>query len=129
MLSSGCARDWALLFAGLHQGAVVSPAVSVRVLDWTAANTDLSMVAAAFALDPLAHTEPDLGLRLWNKTGSDAGVRADVGLVSRGDTAAAYAVLAGWDEARGPTARRHVLDRMRATGEAILAHLEQVTAD
>ncbi len=36
---------------------------------------------------------------------------------------------AGWDEARGPTARRHVLDRMRATGDAILAHLEQVTAD
>ena len=128
MLSSGCARDWAMLFAGLHRGTLVSPGVSARVLEWTALNTDLSMVAAAFALDPLAHSEPDLGLRLRNKTGTDAGVRADVGLVTRGDVAVAYAVLCTWDGSRGPGARRHVLDRMRETGGAILDHLDQVTS-
>ena len=129
LLSSGCARDWATVFAGLHRGEVVSRGVSDRVLEWTATNTDLSMVAGALGLDPLAHTEPDLGLRLWNKTGTDAGVRADVGLVVRGDTAVAYAALCRWDDAQGPSARREVLRRMRATGQAILDHLDPDKAD
>ncbi|MBV9832064.1 MAG: serine hydrolase [Marmoricola sp.] len=123
-LSSGCARDWALVFAGLHRGEVVSRGVSARVLGWTAANTDLSLVASAFGLDPLAHAEPDLGLRLWNKTGTDAGTRADVGLVARGEAAVAYAVLCGWDDAHEPAARRRVLERMRAVGAAILDQLD-----
>ena len=47
------------------------------------------MVGSAFVehagLDPIAHHESLGGaLRLWNKTGTDAGVRADVGVVSRG---------------------------------------------
>ncbi len=68
--------------ARLHRGDIVSPEVSARVLRWVAANADLSMVAAAFGLDPLAHAEPDRGITLINKTGTISTVRADVGIVA-----------------------------------------------
>ena len=55
--------------------------VSRRLRRWLSANTDLSMVASAFCLDPLAHFEPDRGIMLVNKTGTNAGVRADAGRV------------------------------------------------
>ena len=128
-LSSGCAGDWARIFGSLHRGEVLSRSVSRRVLDWTAASTDLSMVAAALGLDPLSHAGPDGGLRLWNKTGADAGVRADVGLVTRAGTAVAYAVTCTWDESPGRDTRAQVLDRRRETGRALLAHLEQGGGD
>lgn len=49
-------------------------------------------------LDPLAHRTADRPrIRLWNKTGTDDGVRADVGHVSRAGTAYSFAVLANWD--------------------------------
>ncbi len=108
-LSSGCAGDWAGLFAALHRGEVVSPEVSARVLRWCAGNTDLSMVASALALDPLSHQQPDLGLQLWNKTGTDSGVRADVGLVRAAGRSVAYAVICNWDDTSGAAARRRVL--------------------
>lgn len=123
-LSSGCARDWAGFFAALHRREVVSQEVSAMVLGWSATNTDLSMVAAALGLDPLAHQDEDLGVRLWNKTGTDAGVRADVGLVCDRGRAVAYAVLCTWDEASGAGARGRVLDRMRALGERLREHLD-----
>lgn len=76
---------------------------------WLRTGTDLSMVASAFALDPLAHADADL----LNKTGTDSTVRADVGLVGP----VAYAVLAEWDP---PDDVHHeVLDAMRAIGEQI----------
>lgn len=124
-LSSGCARDWARLFAALDRREVVSAEVSRRVLDWTALNADLSMVAAAFGLDPLSHAAPDDGIRLWSKTGTDIGVRCEVGLVTRGDARVAYAVLCTWEDQHGPVARQHVLHTMREVGSQILAHLEE----
>ena len=72
-----------------------------------ATGTDLSMVASAFREDPLAHAQ---GVR--NKTGTDDGVRADVGY--RGDLS--YAVLANWDPAAGD-ATAEVMDGMRAIGQ------------
>jgi beta-lactamase class A len=125
VLSTGCARDWAGFFADLHHGDVVSPEVSARVLGWTAANADLSMVAAAFDLDPLAHQEADLGLRLWSKTGTDTGVRADVGLVRADGRAVAYAVLCVWEEVGRPATRRAVLAAMRAVGDRIQSFLNR----
>ena len=71
------------------------------------------------ALDPLAHgTEPDQGITLWNKTGTDPGVRADVGVVEIGDSSTSYAVICNWP---GESAedRSRVLRVMRATGEKI----------
>lgn len=120
-LSEGCAADWAGLFAGLHAGSVVSPAADARVLDWLAAGVDLSMVAAAFGLDPLAHVGADRGVTLWNKTGTSEGVRADVGLVRAARSTASYAVLCNWDPAN-PSLRDPVLAGMREIG-ARLARL------
>jgi beta-lactamase class A len=56
---------------------------------------DLSMVASAFDLDPLSHGPADEPA-LWNKTGTDDGVRADVGVVGTGTRQLAYAVICNW---------------------------------
>ncbi len=74
-LSAGNAEELSELMARLHRGDIVSPEVSARVLRWVAANADLSMVASAFGLDPLAHAEPDRGVTLINKTGTISTVR------------------------------------------------------
>ena len=120
-LSKGSAGELSDLMARLRRGEIVSPAVSGRVLRWVAANTDLSMVAAAFGLDPLAHADPDRGIALVNKTGTISTARADVGVVTGDGTAVAYAVLARWDE--GPDPRDQVLADMAAIGRAIRTHV------
>ncbi|MFL6180352.1 MAG: serine hydrolase, partial [Actinomycetes bacterium] len=97
----------------------LSPAVTNTVIGWLALNTDLSMVAGSFGLDPLAHVEPDRGVVLWNKTGTNVGVRCDVGVVSRGQRRLAYAVLANWTPAgERDELRDQVLQAMRAIGKA-----------
>ena len=107
----------------LHRGDIVSPEVSARVMRWVAANADLSMVASAFGLDPLAHAEPDRGITLVNKTGTISTVRADVGIVAGPLGEVAYAVLASWpdDTARDP--RDRILAEMAAIGAAIRRHI------
>jgi beta-lactamase class A len=72
------------------------------------------MVASAFDLDPLSHA----GAVLRNKTGTDEGVRADVGVVTGplGATVS-YAVLANWSPAAATVGE--VLATMRALGDAI----------
>jgi beta-lactamase class A len=76
----------------LEQGRAIDSATSARTRGWLALGTDLSMVAASFGLDPLAHTEA-----LAHKTGTDLGVRADAGVWHRPDgTLVAYAALAQW---------------------------------
>lgn len=113
-LSEGTAAAWADVLDALRGGRVVSPAVSRRVLDWLAHGTDLSMVAAALDLDPLSHGH-DHGLRLWHKTGTDAGVRADVGIVQTPAGTTSYAVIANWDG--GPAGP--VLAAMRNLGATL----------
>jgi beta-lactamase class A len=104
-LSTATAAELTQLFMGLD----------TRVLGWLALGTDLSLVAAAFGLDPLAHAQPDRGLRLHHKTGTDVGVRADAGLLEGPARTLAYAVLARFDDAR----RDEVLEVMRALGAAM----------
>lgn len=116
-LSTASAAGLCTLLARLHRGDVVSAAVGAQVVGWLAAGADLSMVAAAWHLDPLAHAELDRGLLLRHKTGTDAGVRADAGLLSGPRRTVAYAVVASWDgddAQRGP-----VLAAMRALGDRI----------
>ena len=96
--------------------------------DWLSLGTDLSMVASAFGLDPLAHRDVDRGVVLWNKTGTDGGVRADVGAVRSGARAIAYAVLAEWESGAAPSARDTVLDAMRETGRRVRSDLERDTS-
>lgn len=118
-LSTGCGTELATLMHGLASGAVVSPPVSEGVVELLRLNTDLSMVAAGFGLDPLAHVDEDLGVRLFNKTGTQRGTRADIGWVERmgRGSGLAYAVIARFEDSA--PVRRAVLDAMRAVGEGI----------
>lgn len=116
-LSVGTAAELSAVLVALHRGVVVSPAVSAQVLAWLAAGADLSMVAAAFDLDPLAHAEPDRGVTLVNKTGTISTARGDVGVVSGPAATLAYAVLATWPEQADP--RDAVLAAMRAVGQQL----------
>jgi beta-lactamase class A len=113
-LSHGTAFELAALMSGLARGTVVSPTVSARVDDWLATGVDLSMVASAFDLDPLAHNAGDPGPLLRNKTGTADGIRADVGYLGRH----AYAVLANWGSQEGDHTAA-VMHGMRAIGVAI----------
>ncbi|MBC7632112.1 serine hydrolase [Aeromicrobium sp.] len=122
-LSAGCASELSDLMARLHQRDIVSAEASARVLRWVAANADLSMVAAAFGLDPLAHAEPDRGVTLVNKTGTISTVRADVGFVSGPAAEVAYAVIASWPDETPDDPRDRVLAQMAAIGAAIRIHI------
>jgi beta-lactamase class A len=113
-LSHGSAAELAELMSGLAAGTVLSPAVCARVDDWLATGVDLSMVASGFDLDPLAHGAADRGPALRNKTGTDDGVRADVGHLGP----RAYAVLANWDPQAGDRTG-DVMRGMRAIGAAL----------
>lgn len=107
----------------IHEGRV-----DPTVAEWLSLCTDLSMVASAFDVDPLAHNRlggEDHDWVLANKTGTDTGVRADTGLVTRGGATVAYAAVANWDAAdRDDPQLRGVLTRMREIGETIRARLE-----
>jgi beta-lactamase class A len=94
------------------------PRLSERVRGWLAAGADLSMVAGGLGLDPLSHAEADRGVALRHKTGTDAGVRADAGLVQGRRRTLSYAVIAGWDPAAGDP-RDAVLAAMRAVGATL----------
>ncbi|HEX6151102.1 serine hydrolase [Nocardioides sp.] len=109
-LSEGCAADWVEVLLGLSDG---SP-----VLDWISLGVDLSMVGSAFGLDPLAHQDPDRGVRLWSKTGTSDGVRADVGLVELDGRRTAYAAICNWPP-DSEDLRDRVLAAMRAIGDAL----------
>jgi beta-lactamase class A len=121
-LSSGTAAELAHLMSGLHRGARSGGGVTTRVHAWLSKGLDLSQVAAGWGLDPLAHLDPDRGLRLINKTGTDRGVRADVGVLSGPAANIAYAVIANWDEGVAPDLRDVVLARQRQLGLIIAAH-------
>ena len=114
-LSTGCAAELADLMYRLATGSVFEPATSATVLGWLGNGLDLSMVAAGWGLDPLAHAGPDRGIWLHHKTGTDDGVRCDVGLLTGPRRRVAYAVLANWDPARGDH-RDAVLATMRDLG-------------
>lgn len=121
-LSTGNAAELVRLCRDIQLGRAVSVSASALVRDWLCLNTDLSMVAAAFGLDPLAHTDPDRGVQLWNKTGTNVGVRCDVGVLSSAADAepVAYAVLAGWTPSDvGDPVRDSVLDSMNAIGRLV----------
>ena len=117
-LSVGCASDWFAVMSGLADGRVAGRAASLRVLDWLRGGLDLSMVASALGLDPLSHRDPDRDLRVFSKTGTDEGVRADVGVVIGPWDTWAYAAVCNWDPAAGDP-RDAVLATMRDLGGTV----------
>jgi beta-lactamase class A len=121
--SYGTGAELAELMRRLGAGEIVSPAVSDRVLDWLAADTDTSMVADALLLDPLAHVEPEYqDMVLRHKTGSTSFARIDVGHLTGPGASIAYAVAANWKDADDDL-RAPVLDTMHAIGEQLRGHV------
>jgi len=121
-LSIGSTAELSWLFSSLARGQVVDAVTSKRVLGWLSHNADLSMVSSAFGLDPLSHRTPDSGLQLINKTGTDAGVRSEAGLLSGSRTGVAFALtvrFSGTDLA----SRLRVLEAMRVFGYDLLEYV------
>ncbi|WP_309614983.1 serine hydrolase [Salinibacterium sp.] len=123
-LSVGSTAELSWLFGALARNEIVDPLTSQRVLGWLALNTDLSMVAGAFGLDPLAHRNTDHNTLLVNKTGSDAGVRAEAGALRGSVRAVAYAVTVQFtDDSLGT--RMRVLEAMRVVGIDLLEYVHR----
>lgn len=121
-LSVGSTSELAWLIGALARGEIVDAVTSQRVMGWLSLNTDLSLVASAFGLDPLAHRRTDHDMLLVNKTGSDTGVRSEVGALRGPHAAVAYAVSVQFDDDR-LTRRLRVIDAMRTIGEDILDYV------
>jgi beta-lactamase class A len=121
-LSVGSARELATLFRSLERGEVVDETTSRLVTGWLSLGSDLSMVGGAFGLDPFAHTGPDHGIQLFNKTGTDAGIRSEAGVVVGPRAGVAYAVTMRFNDVDLP-ARLGVLDAMRTLGTDFLEYV------
>jgi len=121
-LSVGSAQELTWLFTALARGEIIDADTSARVLGWLSLNTDLTLVAGAFGLDPFAHREGDHGLLLVNKTGADAGVRSEVGILRGPRAGVTYAVSMSFTDTDLP-ARLAVLDALRAIGLDLLEYV------
>lgn len=116
-LAEGTARELHTLVTAIADSAPGSP--GDRVASWLRLNTDLTLVASAFGLDPLAHADSTASVTLWNKTGTDSGVLADVGIVTGPRAEVRYAVVVNSESADGPAHTRELRDAMRAWGVKI----------
>lgn len=96
-ISQGTSRELASLCAELEMSSRNGATTAGRVVEWLRHGVDYSMVLNTFGLDPLSHYEPENGVRVWSKTGTDAGVRADVGVIEGAATSVAYSVIANWE--------------------------------
>jgi beta-lactamase class A len=121
-LSVGSAKELTWLFTSLARGEIVDAEASERIIGWLSLNTDLSMVASAFGLDPFAHRTGDHGILLVNKTGTDAGVRSEVGILRGPRAGVTYAVSMSFADTK-LSARLAVLDGMRAVGLDLLEYV------
>ncbi|MET8703750.1 serine hydrolase [Kitasatospora sp. NPDC004723] len=123
VFATGTARDLARLVALAVRGELVTPGASARLLEWMRSNTDHGLVPALVQHDPYAECFPDSlpgGLLVANKTGTDTGVRADAGVLI-GTRRVAYAVIAHWDVALGPSTERAAVHAIREVGRALAA--------
>ncbi len=120
-LSHATARELVRFVTRTARAEDLSPASADTLQRWLGAGMDLSMVASAFGLDPLAHYYFDRDVWLWNKTGTISTVRADMGLVMSPERRIAYAVLVNWPS--GIPARDAALAAMRAAGDTLRKHL------
>lgn len=118
-LSRGCALDWVDVMQRLW-APPEGEATGTKVLNWMSNAADLSMVASATGLDPLCHSSTDRGIRVWSKTGTDEGVRADIGVLEVDGHPWFYAAICNWREEDTST-RDSVLGAMRELGTSILA--------
>lgn len=121
-VSVGSTRELQTLLRELVAGRCVDTGASNRVLGWLSTGTDLSMVASAFGLDPVAHRDRDHGLQLVNLAGSAPGVRSEVGALRGPSRGVSYAVTVAFDDTE-LTTRLRALDVMRTVGLDLLEHV------
>lgn len=121
-LSVGSMRELSWLFSEIARGEATSPTASQRLVDWLSLNMDLSLVASAFGLDPLSHRQGTPELTLFNKTGSDAGIRAETGVLRGPRTGVAYAIAASFAD-NDLTTRLAVIDGLRTVGGDLLEYV------
>lgn len=121
-LSVGSAKELTWLLSSLARGEIVDEATSRRVVGWLSLNADLSMVAGAFGLDPLAHRAADHGILVVNKTGADPGVRSEVGVLRGPRAGVTYAVSTYFDDT-DLAVRLGVLEGMRTVGLDLLEYV------
>lgn len=120
-LSSGTARELAEVARRIHlaAGGAEAPGITsaaARLVErWLLTGVDLTLVAAPLRLDPLAHVEGPL--MLWNKTGWDTGVRAEMGAAWTPDDAIAYAAITQWSG--DPAGEGPAFAYLHDTGERI----------
>jgi beta-lactamase class A len=117
-LSHGSAEELSRLIVEIGTGKLLSPAVSAQLRHWLSTGVDLSLVGSAFGLDPLAHMATDGDIALFHKTGSDEGVRADIGMTTGAAGALGYAAIANWNHADAGLLEA-VLQGMRRLGAAL----------
>jgi beta-lactamase class A len=120
--SVGSTAELAWLFSALYRSQIVDHVTSQRVLGWLSLGSDLSMVASAFGLNPLSHRTADHGIQLVNVTGTDVGVRSEVGILRGPRTGVAYAATIQFADSALPT-RLGVLDAMRVIGYDLLEYV------
>lgn len=124
-LSTGTAREMAEVGRRVHLAAAgepqtgISVAAAALVERWLLTGVDLSMVAAPFRLDPLAHGGGNL--RLWSKTGTDTCIRADMGVAWNATEAISYAAIATWEV--GDDVRDLPFEHMHALGSRLAARM------
>lgn len=90
----GTAEGLCRMMASLGAGSGITPQARSVLLGWMRHNQDRAWVPDAFAAAPPR-------LEVINKTGTDTGVLADVGLVLGGVVDLAYAVVARWSRDDG----------------------------
>lgn len=121
-VSVGSTAELAWLFSALYRGQIVDYVTSQRVLGWLSLRSDLSLVASAFALDPLSHRSIDHGIQLVNTTGTDAGLRSEVGILRGTRAGVAYAVTVQFADSVLQE-RLRVIDVMRTIGYDLLEYV------
>ncbi|SIT86450.1 serine hydrolase [Microbacterium sp. RU33B] len=118
----GSARELAEIFAALVNSQAVSAGVSAQVAEWLSLNHDLSLVAAATGLDPFAHENDEHGLLFVNKTGRDAGIRVEAGVLAGPRAGVSYALIVCFDDL-SITHRLRAHDAFRVLGVDLMEYV------
>ena len=118
----GSARELAEVFAALVNSKAVSPGVSAQVAEWLSLNHDLSLVASATGLDPFAHENDEHGLLFINKTGRDAGIRVEAGVIAGPRAGVSYALIVCFDDL-SITHRLRVHEAFRTLGVDLMEYV------
>lgn len=113
-VSQGNSGELARVFARLEESRVREDAVTVRLINWLKSGVDLSMIPRNFGLDPSSYGASEEGVSVWNKTGTDEGVRADTGVVIGSRGRISYSVIANWHD--DTVSNRQVLESMGKIG-------------